>query len=170
METTTLLTGGGYLLLIIGLAGAVIPIIPGPLCIWLGALLWAWGDGFQAVGWPTLLVLGMLAVLAWGVDLMLTTVVSRRAGASWRSIGGAVAGGFLGAIFASGVIPIFGTLVGAALGAFMGMWSVEYYTKRDRQAATRAVRAYIGSMALAAIIEISLSLTMIALFAWQALG
>ncbi len=65
----TLLGGTGLLLLLVGLAGSVIPVLPGPLFIWLGALLWAWGDGFERVGWPTLVVLGLLALLSWATDL-----------------------------------------------------------------------------------------------------
>jgi uncharacterized protein YqgC (DUF456 family) len=34
----------------LGVIGVVLPIIPGPALIWLSALLWAWADGFQAVG------------------------------------------------------------------------------------------------------------------------
>ena len=58
-----------YLLMFVGLIGSVLPLVPGPVFIWLGALVWAANDGFQAVGWPTLLFLGLLTVLAWSSDL-----------------------------------------------------------------------------------------------------
>jgi uncharacterized protein YqgC (DUF456 family) len=167
MTTDTLLTGAGYILIAIGLAGAVIPVLPGPLIIWLGALVWAWGDGFQRIGWPTLIVLGVIALLAWAADLFLSTVISRRAGASWKSILGAIAGGIAGSLLLSGV-PFVGTVLGAICGAVIGMWLVEYFDKRNQRAATVAVRAYIFSMVLAAIVELGLALTMVAIFAWQA--
>ncbi len=75
-----------YLLMFVGLIGSVLPLVPGPIFIWLGALLWAANDGFQAVGWPTLLFLGVLTILAWSSDLLLTTLFSRRGGASWKAI------------------------------------------------------------------------------------
>ena len=48
------------------------------------------------------------------------------------------------------------------------MWFVEYLDKRDLRAARRAVRAYLASMALAAALELALSMTMLAIFIWQA--
>jgi len=90
-----LLTLVAYLLIILGLVGAILPILPGAVLIWLGALVWAWVDGFQAVGWPTLAVLGVLMVLAWTSDLVLTTLGTRKAGASWKAVAGAIAGGLV---------------------------------------------------------------------------
>lgn len=158
----------GYLLMIIGLIGAVVPLLPGPFLIWLGAVVWAWGEGFDRIGWPTLLLLLVLAVLAWVSDFVLNVVFSRRAGASWRSIGAAILGGILGGVLFSGVIPVVGTLFGALVGALGGMFALEYQDKRDTQAALRAMGAYAGGMAVAAVLEIALAVAMIAIFAWQA--
>ncbi len=158
----------GYLLMFLGLAGSVLPLLPGPLVIWVGVLTWAWGDGFVKLGWPTLTVLAVLALTAWAADIFLTMVISRRAGASWRAIGGAILGGLLGGIFLS-ALPVIGTLAGAAIGAVVGMWTVEYYAKHHNSAAaTAAVRAYIASMLVGAALEVLISFAMIGLFAWQA--
>ena len=163
-----LLSGFGYLLLFLGLAGSVLPVLPGPFLIWLGALFWAWGNGFQDLGWPALIVMGLLAIAAWGSDLFLNTVISRRAGASWKSIGGAIVCGIIGSLLLSGTIPILGTLVGAVLGAMVGMWFVEYLDKRNVRSSFKAVRAYLASMALAALLELTLSFTILGIFIWQA--
>ncbi len=156
----------GYALVLLGFIGTVVPIVPGPLIIWFGAFVWAWADGFQRIGWPALAVMGIMALAAWGMDIMLTAVSSRRAGASWKSIGGAIVGGFTGGILLSGTPPILGTLMGAMLGAFVGLWTMEYLDKRDRRVATHAVRAYIGSMMLAFVIEFSIALLMSGMFIW----
>ena len=147
----------------------VLPVIPGPLIIWLGAFLWAMGDDFQTIGWPLLILLGILAAAAWAADLMLTTVVSRRAGASWKSIGGAIIGGIIGGMLLGGTPPVLGSIMGAMLDAMVGMWFIEYIDKRNRRAAAIAVRAYIGSMILAAALELTIALSMVGLFVWQAL-
>jgi uncharacterized protein YqgC (DUF456 family) len=163
-----LLTLVAYLLIILGLVGAILPILPGPVLIWLGVLLWAWVDGFQAVGWPTLAVLGVLMVLAWTSDLVLTTLGTRKAGASWKAVAGAIAGGIVGAILLSGVVPVIGTIFGTILGALIGILLIEYYDKRDWGQAYRASKAYVlGSLAGRAL-ELVLSLFMIVVFAWQA--
>lgn len=157
----------GYTLMFIGLVGAVVPVLPGPPLIWLGVLAWAYGDHFTRIGWPTLLLLGVLALVAWGADLFLTTLLSRRAGASWRAIGGAIAGGLIGGAFLS-ALPIIGTVAGALIGAVAGMWLVEYSIKQNGRAATAVVYAYITGSFLNLIIEVGASLLMAGIFAWQA--
>ena len=142
----------GYLLIILGLIGAVVPLLPGPIIIWLGALLWAWGDGFVRVGWPTLTLLLLLALLAWASDFLLTMMIGRKSGASWRAIGGAIVGGIVGGLLLSGIVPIIGSLVGAILGALTGAFVVEYSATRSNEAALRAMKAYLGSMLLAGLV------------------
>jgi uncharacterized protein YqgC (DUF456 family) len=156
-----------YILIAIGLAGSVIPLLPGPMLIWVGTFVWAWADGFTRIGWSTLIVLAVLAIAAWGSDLFLTTVMSRRAGASWKAILGAIVGGIVGASLLS-ALPVLGTVLGAILGAIAGMWLVEYWDKGNTRAATTAVQAYIASMIFAAILEMVIALIMVAIFAYQA--
>jgi uncharacterized protein YqgC (DUF456 family) len=156
-----------YILIAIGLAGSVIPVLPGPMLIWFGAFVWAWGDDFARIGWGTLVVLGVLALVAWGSDIFLSTVMSRRAGASWKAIIGAIAGGLIGATFLS-ALPLLGTVLGAILGAIAGMWLVEYWDKGNTRAATTAVQTYIASMIFAAILELVIALVMVGIFATQA--
>ncbi len=158
----------GYLLIILGLIGAVVPLLPGPIIIWLGALLWAWGDGFVRVGWPTLSLLLLLALLGWASDFLLTMMIGRKSGASWRAIGGAIVGGIVGGLLLSGIVPIIGSLVGAILGALTGAFVVEYSATRSNEAALRAMKAYLGSMALAALVEVLITVAMVSIFAWQA--
>ena len=168
MEPSTFLIALAYLLIVVGVIGSLLPVIPGPLLIWLGALLWAWVDGFRTVGWPTLVVLGLLVVAIWSSDVVLTTVGSRKAGASWKAVGGAIAGGVAGSILLSGVVPIIGTLVGALLGAVLGMVLVDHYDKRDWGRAIQATKGYIFGSVAARILEVFLSLLMVTIFAWQA--
>jgi uncharacterized protein YqgC (DUF456 family) len=156
----------GYGLMILGLAGAVLPIVPGPLLIWLGAFLWAWEDGFQRIGWPTLLLLGLLALVAAGLDTFLTLAMSKRAGASWRGLCGAIGGGLLGGLFLT-AIPVIGTLFGALLGALAGMWLVEYTIRHNSQLATATVWAYVKGVFLSTLLEVLISLGMVGFFTWQ---
>ncbi len=166
-EIFPVLAAIGYVFIFLGLVGAVVPVLPGPVFIWIGAFLWAWGDGFVRIGWPTLLLLGVLTIIAWGSDLALTALSSRRSGTGWRSIGVAILGGLAGAVVLS-VIPVIGTVIGALLGAVTALWYMEYQQKGDRAAATRAVRAYIGGYLLAMLVELGVAILMLTIFATQA--
>lgn len=166
-DYTTIFSALGYLLIFLGLVGSVVPLLPGPAFIWLGVFIWAWNDNFVHIGWPTLLVLGLLMLAAWLSDLLLSVVSSRRAGAGWTSIGVSIVTGIAGAMLLS-VIPVVGSIIGAIGGAIAGLWYMEYRAKGDRDAATRSVRSYIGGVLLAMAIELSAALVMIAIFAWQA--
>jgi uncharacterized protein YqgC (DUF456 family) len=157
-----------YMLILLGLMGAILPVVPGPLLIWLGVALWAWADGYQAFGWPTLLLLAIIAVLALGSDLLLTTIGSRKAGAGWKSVVGAILFGIVGGVLLSGMLPLVGSLAGTVLGAVFGIILVEYLDKRDWGRALRASRGYLTGYLAANALELLLSLLMIAIFAWQA--
>jgi len=161
-----LLAVAGYFLIALGLAGVVLPVVPGPLLIWLGALVWAWGDGFTRIGWAELFLLGVLALSAWGADLWLTTLLSRRSGVSWKAIAGAVVCAIVGSVLLV-QIPIVGVIFGALIGAMLGMLAIEWYDKRSPHAALRAIGGYlVGSLAASAL-EIVIALVMVGLFFWQ---
>ena len=150
-----------YLGMVVGVIGTVAPIIPGPVLIWLSALLWAWSDGFQMVGWPTLLVLALLVILAELSDVALATMGAKKGGASWTSM------------FVAGVVAIIGfiffNILGAILGAFWGLFAWEAYRQRWQwRKAWRASGSFIIGYLVAIIVKIFFAALMIALFAWQA--
>jgi uncharacterized protein len=156
----------GYTLIVIGVIGVILPLVPGPLLIWLGALVWAWGDGFERINWVVLTILGVLAALAWASDLLLTTAMSRRGGVSWKAIAGAIAGGLAGGLLLTG-IPVIGTLFGALVGAMLGILVVEWFDKRNLRRALRATWSYLlGSLAASAL-EIVIAVVMVSIFIWQ---
>jgi uncharacterized protein YqgC (DUF456 family) len=157
-----------YIAIVIGLLGSLLPVLPGPFLIWGGVLLWAWANGFEEIGWPALIILGIMALVSKGLDFVLTAGMSRRAGVSWRGIGGALLGALVGAILLSGVLPLVGTFIGAILGGVTGMWVVEYTIRQNSQAATAAVRAYLSGVGLAALAQFGIAVLMVLIFVWQA--
>ena len=80
------------LLVAIGLAGVVLPAIPGAPLIFAGLFVAAWLEDFAYVGKWTLTILGLLALLTYGVDFWATMFGAKRFGASKRAIVGALAG------------------------------------------------------------------------------
>ena len=154
---------GGYVLVALGLAGSVLPLLPGPLLIWLGALVWAVDGGLQPLDWALLALLGLLALAAWGADIFFTTVATRRAGVSWKAIGGAIVGGIIGGIWLSG-LAIIGALLGVLIGALGGLFLLETLDKRDWRLAWRGVRSYLAGSLLATAAEFGIALLMVVIF------
>ncbi len=189
-ELSTLLFLAAYLLMFLGIVGALVPVLPGPLLIWLGAFVWAWADNFLRIGWPTLLILAVLTIVSWAADLGLSFLSSRRSGAAWRSVALSILGGLVGAILLSSV-PVVGTFIGAVVGSISALWLMEYRraqissqqsvaqttgvtgqsesnAQRNKAAATRAVKGYVGGFLMAMAVEFVISIMMLSIFAWQA--
>lgn len=118
-----------------GLAGTVLPALPGTLLILGGIVLGAWIDGFSRVGTITLSVIATLAVLAWVLDYVAGLLGAKKAGASRLALLGAAVGTVVG-IFMGLVGVLFMPLVGAAVG--------EYWAQRQVQAAGAAAPARVG--------------------------
>lgn len=138
-----------------GVAGTVLPALPGTALVLGGILLGAWIDDFSRVGWGSLSVITALAVLAWVLDYVAGMLGAQRAGASRQALIGAAVGTVVGLLM--GLVGVlFMPLVGAALG--------EYLARRDqRQALTVGVSTWIGIM-VGLITKVVLAFVMIGIF------
>jgi len=140
----------------LGLAGLVLPALPGAPLIFAGLLLAAWIENFTYVELWTIIALAVLALLTYGVDFWATLVGSKKFGASKRAIIGALIGVVVG-IFLGLPGVIFGPFIGAVIG--------ELSTQRNLPQALRSgVGATIG-LVLGAAVKIALALAMIGIFA-----
>jgi len=157
----------GVLLILVGLVGVFLPILPGLLTIWLGALIWAIGDQFQRLSWPILLGMGGLVIVGWAANWSMTSYFTRRSSASWMTVAGAIVGGLIGSLLL-GALPLIGSLVGAVIGGVAGVILVELLRARQMRAALRASRDYLVGCALGQMVELCFALLMIALFVCRA--
>ncbi|HYN62750.1 MAG TPA: DUF456 family protein, partial [Rubrivivax sp.] len=66
-------------LILVGVAGTVLPALPGTLFVLAGIVLGAWIDDFSRVGWGIVTVVGVLAVLAWVLDYVAGLLGARKA-------------------------------------------------------------------------------------------
>lgn len=157
--TAGLLWALSVLLILLGLAGTVLPALPGTALVLGGILLGAWIDDFTRVGPAMLAVIGALAVLAWVLDYVAGLLGARRAGASRLALVGAAVGTVVG-LFMGLVGVLFMPLVGAALG--------EYVARRDgeragHQAVRVGVSTWIGIM-VGLLAKVVLACVMVGLF------
>lgn len=105
-------------LILVGIAGVVLPALPGMLFVFGGILLAAWIDDFTRISGVTVAVLAVLAVVGFAIDYVATVLSAKRAGASRQGLIGAALGTVAG-VFTGFVGLIFMPLVGAAIGEFI---------------------------------------------------
>lgn len=143
-------------LIVLGLAGTVLPVLPGTVLVWGGIVLGAWIDDFSRVGTTTVVVISALAVLAWGLDYVAGLMGAQKAGASKQALLGAAVGTVVG-LFMGLVGVLFMPLVGAAAG--------EYLARRDQGRAVKVgVATWIGIM-VGLIAKVVLAFIMVGIFA-----
>ena len=153
-DSTPLLLLAG-LLVVVGLVGTLLPAIPGVPLIFGGLLLAAWAEHFQYVGAWALVAIGVLALLAWGVELVATALGAKRFGASRMAVAGAVIGTLVG---------LFLGIPGLILGPFVGAAVGEFLARRDLLQAGRAgIGTWLG-LVVGAALKIALSFAMVAVF------
>ena len=86
MDPNTLWFALAVVLILVGIAGTVLPALPGVPLVFCGMLLAAWADGFAHVGALTLIVLGALTVIAIGIDFVAGLLGAKKVGASRHAV------------------------------------------------------------------------------------
>jgi uncharacterized protein YqgC (DUF456 family) len=144
------------LLVVVGLAGVVLPALPGLPLVFVGMLIAAWAGDFVHVGVPTLVVLGLLTLLSFVVDFWATAHGAKRVGASRKAMAGAVIGTFAGLFFA----PV-GLFVGPFVGALVG----ELLHSRELGTAAKVGFGTWLGLVLAIVLKLGLAFAMLGIFA-----
>ena len=147
------------MLVLVGLAGTLLPILPGVPLVFGGLLLGAWIDGFVHVGWPLLLVLALLTLLSVVVDVAATSLGAKGAGAGRAAMLGAAIGTIVGLFFGP---------VGLLIGPFLGAAAGQFLVRQDLLEAGRAgVGAWVGFL-LGSLAKLALGVAMVLIFvlAW----
>lgn len=109
-------------LVLVGLAGTVLPALPGIPLVFAGLLVAAWAGDFQLVGGWTLAVLGAMTLASLVIDIAATALGAKRVGASSKAVAGAALGT---------VVGLFLGLVGLIIGPFVGAIAGELLHRRQ---------------------------------------
>ena len=142
-------------LVAIGVAGIVIPALPGTVLIFAGLLAAAWANDFARVGPWTLLVIGLIGAASYMVDFVAAALGARHVGASRSAVVGAALGTLLGIPFG---LP--GVLLGPLVGAVLGELSVN---RELRRAAGVGMAAWVGFL-IGTAVKVALAFLMIGIF------
>jgi hypothetical protein len=142
-------------LVLVGLAGTVVPILPGVPLVFAGLFMAAWADQFQHVGAVTLTILGVLTVISVVADFVASALGAKRLGASPRAVVGATIGALVGILFG---LPglVFGPFVGAVVGELSANRALV-------QAGKAGLGTWIGLL-LGSVVKLTLSFLMLGIF------
>ena len=164
MEQQTILFIVAGLLIVVGLLGVILPMLPGLPLVFGGMLLAAWADHFTHIGGWTLGALGVMTLLSFAIDFFSSTVGAKRVGASRKAMFGAFVGTLAGLFF-----PPIGLFVGPFIGALLGeLWHLRRLDREGLGQATKVGLATWLGMALGIALKIALAIAMLGLFvlAW----
>ena len=139
----------GVILLITGLVGCILPVIPGPPFAFLALLLGYFFSKPEPYGITLLVVMGIITIAVTVLDYILPSIVAKKYGGSkfgsWGALIGMIAGMFL--------LPPFGIFIGAVAGAFLG----EIIFNPDIRRSIRAGIGVVIGIAIATAIKLSVT-------------
>jgi hypothetical protein len=152
---TAILWTAAIALIAIGVAGTVLPALPGAVLVFGGIALAAWIDDYTRIPVWVLVLLAVLTAMAWIVDYAAAALGAKRAGASPLAMAGAVVGTLAG-IFTGLWGLLFMPLAGAAIG--------EYIAQRDlRRAGKVGIATWIGLL-LGTAAKVAIVFAMLGIF------
>lgn len=149
----------GVIAIVAGIAGMVLPALPGAPLLVAGVFAVAWADGFTRLGWPSLTATAILGIVIMAVDFGASVLGARAFGASkWALVGSGV-GVVVGLPFG---LP--GILLGPAIGAI----AFEYWKDPNfRQAARAGFGTFVGFL-LGSVVKMALAFVIVGIvvIAW----
>jgi uncharacterized protein YqgC (DUF456 family) len=144
-------------LMVTGVIGSVVPMLPGTPLIMVGAVVYAVATEFTPVGAGRLAILGVLGLAGWAMEHLAGILGARRAGGSRAAVVGALVGAVIGLAFA----PL-GLLLGPIGGAIAG----ELLSGRDPVASVRTGVGTAIGVVVGIVAHVACAVTMVALFVW----
>jgi uncharacterized protein YqgC (DUF456 family) len=144
-------------MILVGIAGSVLPALPGAPLVFAGMLLTAWVGDFQHISVWTCIFLGILTAVAMLADFVASALGTKVAGASaWAFVGAAI-GAVVGLLFG---------LIGLVVGPFVGAIAGELIATQNLQKSTRAGLGAAVGFVMGSIAKIGLIFTMLGVFAF----
>lgn len=140
----------------VGVAGTLIPIVPGLVLVWGAALVFGLSEGFGTGGAIAMVILTLLLIASVVLSFVIPQQKAAGSGASIWGQGGAVVGAVVG-FFA---IPVVGAIAGAPLGAL----AFEWFHQKDFTKAKVATRGLLVGMGWSTLVNFVFGMTMVGIW------
>lgn len=148
-----------FVLMAIGMAGVILPFLPGVPLAWLGLFLYAWQTGFQRISVLAISTFLALAVVAVLIDFLAPIIGAKK----YKASGYGIWGVFLGAMVGIFVLGPFGVVIGAVGGALLGELAAGKGLKRASRATLGAFLGFLGGV----LVKLVIILTMFGFFVFS---
>jgi uncharacterized protein YqgC (DUF456 family) len=166
LAQSLLLFVGAFFLMLLGLLGAFLPVLPGVPLVWLGATLYGLVDGFHHLSLPVFLLLTVLGAAGTTAELWATQIGARAGGASgWSAFAGSCLGG-LAMLFLGLPLALLAALAGVFGIEFMRSSRLTPGERRNLGVAARSSGGWLAGWVLSALAQFSVSVFMILIFFW----
>jgi uncharacterized protein YqgC (DUF456 family) len=149
----------GLLLMLIGIVGSVLPVIPGTPISWLGLIVLHLSPSIP-FDWPFIIITGVVAIVIYIMDYIIPAIGTKKFGGSRAGAWGTIIGLFVGIL---APIP-FGILIGPFAGALVG--EMAFNQTKGPQAVKAAFGSFIGFLA-STFMKLFATCIFLLLFCWK---
>ncbi len=149
------------LLMVIGFLGTIFPHLPGLPLLWSVVVIYGITTQFEKIDANFLILATLLVMLVFLLDLIASIRGTKKLEASFWGVGGALAGGIIGAGFNSLAILVILPIVGAVIG--------ELVSGRDAIYKIETENYHLVGFVGGTIVKVAVGITLIGLFLWKTL-
>ncbi|TDT46785.1 hypothetical protein CLV90_0844 [Maribacter spongiicola] len=121
----------GFILMLVGILGSFLPVLPGPPISWVGLLL-LYSTSAITMNWTFLGITLAIALIVFGLDYVIPAIGTKKFGGTKAGVIGTTVGLLVALIFP--VLGPFGIIIWPFVGALVG----ELLNKADKKTATKA--------------------------------
>lgn len=154
------------LIMLVGLVGVILPVVPGLVLIWLGALGFAIVEKFATLGPLALVLLSVMTIVGVTAEVWMSQLGAKIGGASLRAQLVGLAGGLVGAL----IFLLIGGLsapIGAVLGSIAGVFGAEWVRLKEWKKAFRAGSGWLLGWLASMLFQFVIGGLMIVVFLWH---
>ena len=148
----------GLILMIGGIIGSFIPILPGPITSWFGILMLNFTNTIP-INYTLLIITLIIAIGIFVLDYIIPAIGTKKFGGSKYGIYGTTIGLIIGLLF----FPPFGIIIGPFLGALIG--ELIYDNKNSNRALKAAFGSFLGFLT-STFIKFFVAIIYFGIFIW----
>ena len=157
MDIILVIIGG--ILMVLGIIGSFLPVLPGPLTSWIGLLVLHFTEAIPT-NWTFLIITLIIAIAILVLDYIIPAIGTKKFGGSKAGAWGTIIGLIIGLL---APIP-FGFLIGPFVGALVG--EMVFNQTEGGQAVKAAFGSFIGFLA-STFMKLVATFLYLGLFIWK---